>query len=210
MSQEQFNPQESLELIENMIRKAKASYHDSGVGPILWGIVVTVCALVSWFEREYNYQLPFDIWLLTFIAIIPQIVITQKEKKQRMAVRYEDRAMSYIWMTFGFSIFLLILIINFVFHNLGEKSPDGVKVFGEIVASFYLLIYGIPTILTGGIMRYKYMLWGGIICWVLIIPSLFTPAKTDMLLIALAAVSAWLIPGIILRMRHLKKQSCDI
>ena len=29
--------QESLSLISEMINKAKTSYHDSGIGPILWG-----------------------------------------------------------------------------------------------------------------------------------------------------------------------------
>lgn len=210
MAEEQFDPQESLQLIDNMIRKAKASYHETGIGPILWGTVVTICALVSWSQRQFNYDLPFDIWLLTVVAIIPQIIITQKERKQRMAVRYEDRAMGYVWTTFGVSVFLLSLIINLVFYNLRKEVSDAIPVYGDYVSAFFLLIYGIPTIITGGIMRYKYMLWGGIICWCLIIPSLFVSAKADMLLMALAAICAWLIPGLILRMRHLKKQSCGI
>lgn len=210
MIEQQFNPQESLQLIDDMIRKAKSSYHQTGIGPILWGTVVSCCALISWSQMEFDFALPFDIWLLTVVAIIPQIVITQREKKQRMAVNYEDKALGYIWTTFGISMFLLSLIVNYTFHNLYIKVPESTDVFGDIVTSFFLLVYGIPTIITGGIMRFKYMLWGGIICWCLIIPSLFVTGKTDMLLTALAAISAWLVPGIILRVRHLKKQRSGI
>ena len=205
MAAEKFDPQESLQLIDDMIRKAKASYHETGIGSILWGTVVSICGLVSWSQRQFNYDLPFDIWVLTAVAIIPQIIITRKEQKQRAAVRYEDRAMGYIWTTFGFSVLLLITIINLVFFHLRENVSEAMPVYGDDVSSFFLLLYGIPTIITGGIMRFKVMLWGGIICWSLIIPSLFLPAKTDMLLIAVAAISAWRIPGIILRLKHLKK-----
>ena len=127
-----------------------------------------------------------------------------------MAVRYEDKAMGYIWSTFGIAIFLLILINNTLIVALKENAPDSVSIFGDYISAFFLLIYGIPTIITGGVMKFKYMLWGGVICWLLIIPSLFSSSKTDMLLIAVAAIAAWLIPGLILRNRYIKKQHCDI
>ncbi len=210
MEQGQFNPSESLRLIDDMIRKAKGSYHDTGIGPMLWGTVVSICALITWTESQYDYSLPFDIWLLTLIAVIPQIIISYKERKQRQAVRYEDHVMSYIWSTFGISIFLLILINNALMDALKENSPASVNIFGDYISAFFLLIYGIPTIITGGVMKFKYMLWGGVICWLLIIPSFYTSSKTDMLLIAIAAIAAWLIPGLILRSRYIKKKNCDI
>ncbi len=210
MEQGQFNPNESLKLIDDMIRKAKGSYHDTGIGPILWGTVISICAIITWTERQYDYSLPFDIWFLSLIAVVPQIFISIRERKQRMAVRYEDKAMGYIWSTFGIAIFLLILINNTLIVALKENAPDSVSIFGDYISAFFLLIYGIPTIITGGVMKFKYMLWGGVICWLLIIPSLFSSSKTDMLLIAVAAIAAWLIPGLILRNRYIKKQHCDI
>ncbi len=74
--------QESLNLITNMIQKAKGSYHDTGIGPLLWGTVVSIASFVSYFERIYHFRLPFDIWLIVLAAIIPQIVISIREKNQ--------------------------------------------------------------------------------------------------------------------------------
>ena len=75
--------QESLRLITDMIRKAKKSYHDSGVGPIMWGAVIATCSLVRLAEIQFNFQLPFDIFNLTFLAIIPQRFISIRDKKDK-------------------------------------------------------------------------------------------------------------------------------
>ena len=56
---------ESLELISQMINKAKNSYHDSGIGPILWGSVIALCSLVTFLQIRFDFPLPFDIWYLT-------------------------------------------------------------------------------------------------------------------------------------------------
>jgi hypothetical protein len=59
---------ESLALITQMINKAKDSYHDTGIGAIMWGSVIAICALVKFAEIQFDFHLPFDIYLLTFIA----------------------------------------------------------------------------------------------------------------------------------------------
>jgi hypothetical protein len=41
------------------------------------------------------------------------------------------------------------------------------------------------------------MLWGGITCWICCLVSVYTKFEWDMLLIAFAAIMAWLIPDIL-------------
>ena len=74
--------QESLHLITMMINKAKESYHDTGIGAIMWGAVIAICSLVRLSEVHFDYRLPFDIYLLTLVAIIPQIFIKYKREKR--------------------------------------------------------------------------------------------------------------------------------
>ena len=38
---------ESLALITQMIHKAKSSYHDTGIGAMMWGAIIAVCSLVK-------------------------------------------------------------------------------------------------------------------------------------------------------------------
>ncbi len=61
-----------------------------------------------------------------------------------------------------------------------------------------LVLYGMPTIVTASIKNFKPMSLGGIICWVSAMLVPYTNIKIDMLLMALSAITAWLIPGIIL------------
>lgn len=213
--EKEFSEKESLQLIHEMISKAKASYHETGIGPILWGSVITFCSLVTFAQVQFSFNLPFDIWLLTLVAIIPQVIISVKESRKRKAVTYEDKAMSYIWTCFGISIFLLVNININLFAHLNPILNDYEKLKGIADAGFnynsystslFLLLYGIPTIITGGITCVKPMLYGGILCWVCCIISVYTGIKTDLLLMALSATAMWLIPGIILRRRFVAKK----
>jgi hypothetical protein len=209
---------ESLELISKMINKAKNSYHDSGIGPMLWGSVITLCSIVTFFQIRFQFHLPFDIWLLTIIAIIPQIFIVSKEKKNNKVRNYDDRIMDYVWTCFGISIFLLIFINANIINQLNPVFQTYIAVKGvrpefnysSFSTSFFLLLYGIPTIITGSSRRMKPMLYGGIICWICCIISVYTKAQWDMLLTAFSAICAWLVPGIILYTRYKKLKVADV
>lgn len=207
--------QESLDLIASMIHKAKDSNHDTGVSAIMWGAVIAVSALLKLSEIQFNYRLPFDPNILALVAIIPQIIFSIRERKRRRVKSYDDGYMNYIWLAFGICIFLLILIINAVFAELNpvlkeyremtKGSPAFADFrFSEYVASFFLLLYGIPTFITGAACKFKPMVWGGVICWASCVLSLFTSIKADLLFIASSAIFAWLIPGIILESDYRK------
>jgi hypothetical protein len=60
-NQESLSGKESNELIQQMINKAKGSYHDSGIGPVLWGSVIAICSMASYAEIQNGFSLPFDI-----------------------------------------------------------------------------------------------------------------------------------------------------
>jgi uncharacterized protein with PQ loop repeat len=202
--------QESLRLIQAMINKAKNSYHDTGIGAIMWGSVIAICSLVKLSEIQFGYKLPFDIYLLTIIAVIPQVFITIKEKKERKVKSFDDAYMDYIWLGFGICIFLMIFVINSIFsvwepvakeyrELTGHVSPF---LFREFIASLFLLLYGLPTFITGAACKFKPMLWGGIFCWVCCIVTIYTTIKVDLLLTAASAIMAWLIPGILMEREY--------
>ncbi len=202
--------QESLHLITMMINKAKESYHDTGIGAIMWGAVIAICSLVRLAEIHFEYRLPFDIYLLTLVAIIPQILISIREKKERRVKSYDDPYLDYIWLGFGISIFLLILICNNIFNewgawtNLYKPATGKGNSFGfyEFVGPLFLMLYGMPTFITGAACKFKPMLWGGIFCWVCCIIAVYTQIKIDLLLTAASAILAWLVPGVIMEKEY--------
>jgi uncharacterized protein with PQ loop repeat len=208
---------QSLALITTMIHKAKDVYHDTGISGILWGSVIAICSLVKLSEIHFNYRLPFDIYLLSFVAVVPQVIISIREKKSQRVKTYDDRFFGYLWLSFGICIFLLILLINVVFRNwapvaieyrelTGHASPFQ---FSEYIQSLFLLIYGFPTFVTGATCKFKPMFWGGLICWAFAVLAMFTSLKIDLLLVALAAIIAWLIPGILAEREYRKAKRME-
>lgn len=196
MQQENFSPQESLNLISETINKVKQSYHDSGVGPILWGCVITVCGIVSFFAGFYKKPELYYVWFLVIIAIVPQIFISIRENKQKKFTSFNDVASNAIWTTFGFSM-MMITAIEAILES-------------RVHAAVYMLLYGIPTILTGLICKLRPMLWGGILCWVFAICSLFTKYPYPFLFTAASAVAAWLIPGLMMNNNYRKLKAANV
>ena len=210
MEDKNLSGKESLELITQMINKAKNSYHDTGIGAMMWGAVITICSLVRLSEIHFGYRLPFDIYLLTLAAIIPQIIISIKEKKERKVKSYDDAFIDYLWLGFGISIFLLIHICNIIFNEWGVWADAQAIVTGnkggfsfyEFVAPLFLMLYGMPTFVTGAACKFKPMLWGGLLCWVCSIITVYTPIKLDLLLTAFSALFAWFIPGLLMEKEY--------
>ena len=212
MNQEEkkLTEKESLELIATMINTAKNSYYDTGISAIMWGAVITICSLVRLAEIHFDFRLPFDIYWITIIAVIPQIFITIKEKKERNVKSYADVYMDYIWLAFGICIFLMIFIVNSVFSVWEPVAAEYSTLAGhtssfhfrEFIAPFFLLLYGLPTFITGAACKFKPMLWGGIFCWVCCVAAIYTTIKVDLLLTAASAIMAWLIPGILIEREY--------
>lgn len=219
--------QESLQLITEMIHKVKSSFHESGTSAILWGSVIGFCGLFSFFQIQFNFATGgFDVWLLTFIALVPQVVITIRESRQKRILTYEETAMNAIWIVFAISIFALVFYNNAV-PRIAENyyAKEGIELFekniatGEIttfhpyilsVSSVFLILYAVPTLATGLARKFTPMIVGGIICYMLFLISCFTNYKYDMLLHAIAGIINWLIPGLILRRLFLKGKSGNV
>ncbi len=203
---------ESLDLITEMINKAKDACHDTGISAIMWGSVIAICSLVKLAEIHFEFRLPFNIYWLTFAAVIPQIYFNMQETKRRRVKTYGDEFLDYLWFSFGICLFLMIIITSFMYSEWKPVAEEYARMKGqpspfrfyEYNAALFLLLYGLPTFVTGISMKFKPMLWGGLFCWVCCLITLYTPIKIDLLLTALSAILAWLIPGIIMEKDYRK------
>jgi uncharacterized protein with PQ loop repeat len=210
--EKQLTEKESLDLIAQMINRAKDACHNTGVTAIMWGAVIALCSLVRLSEIHFGYRLPFDIYLLTLAAVIPQIYLSIKEKRERKVKAYGDAFMDYLWLGFGICIILMIFITSVMYRGWDPMADRYSELAGmtasfklyEFNAALFLLLYGLPTFVTGTSMKFKPMLWGGLLCWTCCIITLYTNVKIDLLLTALSSVFAWLIPGIIMERDYRK------
>jgi hypothetical protein len=227
MEDKQISEQESLQLITEMIQKAKRNFHENGTSSILWGSVIAVCGLVRFSEMQWNFRVGFDVWLLALFAIIPQIFLTIRERRHRKVLTHNEAVLNHVWMVYGFSIFALVFYFNIVpgvtnnqLLNEGTQimqrdSRSGIeKPFSYFVASsgsLLLMLYAIPTLITGLTYRFRPMLVGAIFCYGFFLFSLFTITKWDMFFNGIAAIGNWLIPGLLLRRRYnAQKPAADV
>ncbi len=183
---------QSLAIIEEMIHKARNSYHESGTSALLWGSVIMFCSAVTFGNTWWKVDALNAVWWLTFIAVVPQIIISIREGKAQKFKSHTADAMSGIWIAFGIGIFLVS------FYTSAVRPANS--------ATLFLILYGMPTFATGYANRFLPMIVGGIVCWVAAIISLYTPSRIDLLLFFVAAFFAWFLPGLILRRTYLKEK----
>ncbi len=195
MQVENFNEQDSLKLINEMIGKAKKSYVTKGIASIVWGALITFCGLVNWYEIHFKVDFG-DVWLLTLFALIPQIYFSVKERRSKNFISHNETTVRYIWIAFAVSMFITIPY----FGRLQGVSPIPI----------IMMLYALPTFIIGGMCKFMPMILGGIFCWVASVTSIFTNVEIDVLLMAACGLFAWLIPGIILWNRYKKNQPTHV
>ena len=182
-----FNEQNSLQLIESMINKAKNNFSESGTLYLLWGIVVLICSMVQFIAIHfYNNQNAYYVWLLTWLVVIYQMIFLSKKAKKASVKTYTADILKYVWICFVSCMFILIYIL------LQQKAYNSVN-------PAILVLYGVPTFLSGIILKFKPLVIGGITCWLLALGSVAVPYDFQLLFICAAVIAAWIIPGYLLR-----------
>lgn len=184
---------ESLSIISGMINHAKNRYSETGHLYLLWGFVIFACCITQfimlYFFKDKN---AYYIWYSTWIVAIYQFYYLFRKRKRERVKTYTDEIVGFVWLTFIICSFILvyILIKNNTLHAIN---------------ACVLVMYGMPTFLSGVILRFKPLKMGGIICWLLAIAAMFTTYQYQLLLLALAVIAAWIIPGYLLRAKFKKE-----
>lgn len=186
MQEENISEKESLQIIESMINKAKNQFSENGHLYLLWGWTVLICSLSQFILMYFvNFEKHYLVWLATWLVFFYQIFYLRKERRRQIVRTYTDSIIGFVWITFV----ILMFLFGFLFG----------RVMGEDYYYFmypgFLALYGMPTFLSGIILRFKPLVIGGICCWILSIVSAYTPADFQLLLIPVAMIAAWIIPG---------------
>lgn len=187
---ENLSPTDSMQLINSMINQAKNRFSENGFLYLLWGWLILFCSLghfvflkMGWFKH------PEIIWASSWLAVIFQIIYLSKRKKKEKVKTYSENIINYIWVSFGICMMVVSVIMS--------KTNSW-----HLVNSIILLFYATPTFLSGIAMKFKPLIIGGIICWCLALGSVFIQPIYVLLLLSVAVISAWIIPGYIMRAKY--------
>jgi hypothetical protein len=194
MREENFDPNQSLILIESMINRAKDKFAEDGSMYLLWGWTVFICSL-SQFILLHFYKSPYHymVWMSSWFVVIYQVIYLRRKYRKQKVRTYTSHILGYVWLTFVIVIFLLAFLI-------GRLS--GGDYFMHI-NPILLAVYGMPIFLSGIILRFKPLIIGGIGCWILCIATTFIHNfDYQFLMIPVAMLIAWIIPGYLLRAKY--------
>jgi hypothetical protein len=196
MDEQSLPPQQSLLLIESMINKAKNRFSENGFLYLLWGVVIFCNAITHFLLIKFTHiKQPELVWLTCILAAAVQVFYIWRNNRNRTVKTYTEEMIDHIWLYFGISM-LLISFISIRFSNWMQMYP------------IILMLYGIPTSLSGSVMRFTPLKLGGGFCFLLSILSTYCMNEYILLLLAAAVCAAWIVPGIILKAKH-KRQRYD-
>ncbi len=179
----QMTEAESLQLIASMINKAQNGFTESGKLYLLWGWLICCCCIIQ-FEglHLFHYDKIYFVLYSTWLLLIYQFFYMGKLRKRRRVKMYTGEIVMYVWITY---IIIYALLIFILVYNNAVTSINPV----------ILTTFGIPTFLIGIILKFNPLKIGGICCWLLAIAAVFITYDFQFLLIALAVIVAWIIPG---------------
>ncbi len=176
-----------------MIENSKAKIRDNGFFYLLWGWLVLIASLSNFILLIIDYDKAWLPWpILMFGGGIVSGIAGYRLGKRIKVRTFFDTAMIYLW--YGFLATIFIILFAAAKGNLSWVVTN----------ALIIALYGLGTFVSGGILNFKPLIWGGIFSWILAIVTLFIPDLYSLLAVALSIVVAYLIPGYMLKSRFNK------
>lgn len=183
-SEENLSPQDSLRLIEEVIKKTRDNIRELSFCYLLWGWLIAMASIFYFLLHRYVhtslYFLPFPIAAVIGIAA----TVMYSRKKLGSSETYLNYYLNRMWIVLGVG-FITVIFINLVYRH----EPF----------TYTLVIAAMGTLVSGWVIRFRPLVIGGGILLGAALVSIYIPHKTVVLLHGLAMISGFLIPGYMLR-----------
>lgn len=191
MEEKQLNEKESLQLITQMIRNTQRKFEKgSGIPFLVWGYTTVIVSLAVWYmlTRTLDYRWN-GLWLAIPVIGYPIMMLSIKNNDPNPKT-YIDKIITYVWIVFGVSAFILSVASAFV-----PNFP--------ILFSIVLLI-SMGTAITGLIIKFGLLSIAGFIGMGLSFMCLIVNTADSILIFAALFLLVQVIPGHILNYKSRK------
>lgn len=187
-----FDEDQSLQVIKEMIRVSQKKLKNDGILFILWGWISFISYLLEYLVQNvpHTYQITLFKRYVTTLLPVAGIIYSAIYiyRKSRKATTYISIALRYVWI----SMFAGMVLINLIQFNVLHKVTF------ELQLPIFMVLVAFATVVTGGILRYKMIIAGGVIFGLLAYTASRFPLNTQLLIEAIAWLIAFIIPGHIL------------
>jgi hypothetical protein len=187
---ESLTPQQSLDVISAMINQAQGKMKKNSFYFLLWGWAIALAYFGMYTIMKFtHYPHPYLVWIITLPTWIITMIYGSRQNKQAQVSTHLDKTNMWLWISFGITIQPIVVFMYKINYNL---SP------------VILIITAVPTFLTGIMLRFKPLLFGGINFWLCGIIAFMVDYQTQYLVGGIAIIFGYLIPGYLLKRIHEK------
>jgi hypothetical protein len=184
-----FDENQSFQVIKEMIQVSHKKLKNDGILFILWGWVMLFVNVVSFIKQEMVLTIQI-IRIFDFVGILIGIYVVGYSiyyiLKQRKKVQtYIGISLRYVWISMFAGMVFINLIQGNVLHNI---------IF-EFQHPIFMLLIAIATVITGGMLRFNLIIFGGIFFGLMALLSSYLPLSNQLICEAIAWLIAFVIPG---------------
>ncbi len=186
MMEQELTPSESLKLIETMIGQAKQSFRRNSFYFLMWGVLLIAAMVFNYVMALQDSPIGKYAWpVVGLLGGLLSWLHGARETKEQHVRTIMDRMMIWVWA--GYLATMLVIMMG--------SGASG----GAMSAASIIVLTGLPTFLTGQLMRFKPLIFGGVLFWVLGAAAYFVDMQAVALLYIAAMLFGYLLPGYLLK-----------
>lgn len=184
MEERNITEQESLAIIQEMINKSKKQLTDRSKYFMMWGVAVFACAIIQYFLLRNLQPHTQMVWLSMPVLAVIQLFLSIRDRKKEKVLSHNTAAIGSVWLALGISFFILAFLSSRISFDMFP---------------FLILLYDIGTFITGRIIQFKPLIFGGLACFILCVLITYVEGPEKLLILALSVLLSYIIPGILLK-----------
>jgi len=187
---EKFNEEAALKVISKMIEATKNDVRDNSFYYLLWGFLVLIASLLEYcLLTFFHYPHHYIGWpILMGVGMIISLVYAIRKYNRSDSSSYIGSFFKYFFIAWSLS---LILLLGFVIP--GDN---------KLVQPIILAMYALALFVSGKILRFSPLTWGGIVAWAAALASFFSPFPVQLLITAATVIIAYIVPGYMLKRKN--------
>ena len=173
---QELSKEKSLEIIHQMINQAKTNITDNGLSWLLWGIMIFLASLSTYFFLYIGSDNIFLGWNIFGIVTIILLLYDIFRPKKKLVSTYVSDLMKLVDIGFIICLFTIIFSINVA---VGANGGFG----------FFLMIFAFMMLIKGGAIKSRSLMIGAVVNWAGAIAMFINKEfKYDMLIMAAAVL----------------------
>lgn len=181
-----------MQIIQEMLQVSKRKFQSDGILMIVWGWIMTIHYLIMFVTEKSNFTTPTRYGIkysITGLIIVGFVFTGYYIFRQRKKVQtYIGLSLRYVWI----SMFFALVLVNVIQFSVLQEINF------EMQHPIFMVIIAFATVVTGGILRYQLVVFGGIAFGLLALISSRLPLETQFLMESIAWLVAFVVPGHIL------------